>query len=414
MFEPVLSPARRAPRVTLTLIALISISAAAHSANSAPTITGTPATTVRQGTTYSFAPSIYDRDGNRVRCYMANQPSWLSIDSERCRVAGTVPSNVRAGVVYPNLIIAAMDSRGAYSTVGPFSITVAANGSGSGSGSGSLALTGTPSTTVSAGAKYSFTPTLSNTTGKTATFSVANKPSWMSFSTATGSLNGSPSASQVTSYPNITITASNGSTRTALPAFMVTVKPASPASAPSGNLPPAITGKPATVVKAGAGYSFQPTSSDPNGDILTYSISALPSWASFSTTTGVLSGTPSAAQIGSYNNIVISVRDGRGGTASLPGFGILVSAGSVGSATLSWAPPTSTTSGASLSNLAGYRVYYGNSANSLSQTITVSNPGLTSYVVSSLNAGTWYFAVTAYTSTGSESAPSNLGSKTIN
>jgi len=35
------------------------------------------------------------------------------------------------------------------------------------------------------------------------------------------------------------------------------------------------------------------------------------------------------------------------------------------------------------------------------------------YVVTDLTAGTWYFAITAYTNSGTESAQSNVGKKTI-
>jgi hypothetical protein len=49
----------------------------------------------------------------------------------------------------------------------------------------------------------------------------------------------------------------------------------------------------------------------------------------------------------------------------------------------------------------------------MSHTIDVTNAGTTSYVISNLSAGTWYFGITAYTNTGLQSAMSNVGSKTI-
>src|SRR5207302_7131247 len=44
---------------------------------------------------------------------------------------------------------------------------------------------GTPSTNVVAGASYSFTPTASDPDGDTLTFSIANQPSWATFSSGT-------------------------------------------------------------------------------------------------------------------------------------------------------------------------------------------------------------------------------------
>ena len=146
------------------------------------------------------------------------------------------------------------------------------------------------------------------------------------------------------------------------------------------------------------------------GATLAFSIQNRPSWATFSTTTGRLSGTPSAA--GTTSNIVISVSDGTT-SVSLPAFSITANSVTLGSATLSWVAPTQNTDGTALTNLAGYRIAYGTSASALNQTIELSNPSLTTYVVDDLAPGTWYFAVKAYTSAGAESALSNVASKTI-
>ena len=86
---------------------------------------------------------------------------------------------------------------------------------------------------------------------------------------------------------------------------------------------------------------------------------------------------------------------------------------STGTATLRWAPPTQTTDGQALSGLAGYRVYYGQATFRLDRNVTVYDPAATMAVVSNLGSGTWFFAVSAFTTTGSESAMSNVVSKYI-
>lgn len=83
------------------------------------------------------------------------------------------------------------------------------------------------------------------------------------------------------------------------------------------------------------------------------------------------------------------------------------------SADVSWTPPTTNTNGSALTDLAGYRIYYGTSPDTLNQTIQVPNAGATDYMVQGLSQGTWYFAVVAYTNTGLESNLSNVASKTI-
>lgn len=84
-----------------------------------------------------------------------------------------------------------------------------------------------------------------------------------------------------------------------------------------------------------------------------------------------------------------------------------------GNATLSWIPPTENEDGSALTNLAGYRIFYGTSAANLNQQINLNNPGLTRYVIDNLSGGTWYFGIRAYSSTGTESAMSAIASKTI-
>jgi hypothetical protein len=49
----------------------------------------------------------------------------------------------------------------------------------------------------------------------------------------------------------------------------------------------------------------------------------------------------------------------------------------------------------------------------LTKTVQVASPGTASYTVTNLPSGTWYFAVQSYTNSGSQSALSNVTSKTI-
>ena len=179
-----------------------------------------------------------------------------------------------------------------------------------------------------------------------------------------------------------------------------------------GNQAPTISGSPPTSVTQGMASSFTPTGADADGNALTFSITNAPAWATFNSSTGRLSGTPTNAQVGTYSNITISVSDGTA-SASLPAFSIQVVGTATGSATLSWTPPTQNTDGSALSNLAGYRVYWGTSQGSYPNSVTISNPGLATYVVDQLTPARWYFVVTAYSSSGVESSPSNVASKQV-
>lgn len=268
-------------------------------------------------------------------------------------------------------------------------------------------ISGAPLTTVKVGSWYKWRPTATDpdTPQRSLRYSIANKPSWLRFTVYSGLLEGSPP--QAGTWSNIRITVTDGRSSATLPAFSITATKTS-----ANNKPPTISGTPPAAVTVGSPYSFRPTAQDPEGRTLGFSIRNRPTWATFNTTTGQLSGTPTASHIGSYSNVGISVSDGTHST-SLPAFAISVAAVSTRAATVSWAPPTQNTNGSALRNLAGYRIAYGMSTNALTKTIELRNPGLSTYVVENLSPGTYYFAVRAFNSSGVESGLSNVASKTI-
>ena len=264
-------------------------------------------------------------------------------------------------------------------------------------------ISGAPATSVTAAHYYAFQPSATDP-GKKLTFSIANKPSWATFDAGSGRLYGTPlPQTNVGTSSNIVISVSDGSASAKLAPFAITVL-ALP------NIPPTLLGSPAFYATTGRAYSFLPKSGDANGLRLVFAIINKPSWATFDSTTGLLSGT--AGAVGLYPNIVITAYDGWS-KATLPAFNIAVQpaaattpsapvSGGTGSATLSWTPPTQNTNGSVLTNLAGYRVYYGTTPDVL-QVMTLTNAGLTRYVMTGLPKTTWYFAMTAYDRNGMES-----------
>ncbi len=84
-----------------------------------------------------------------------------------------------------------------------------------------------------------------------------------------------------------------------------------------------------------------------------------------------------------------------------------------GVATLSWTPPTENTDDSTLTDLASFKIYYGESENELVHTITIDSSKTTS-TIRNLNTGrTYYFAVTAINEQGVESEKSDISSKFI-
>lgn len=180
--------------------------------------------------------------------------------------------------------------------------------------------------------------------------------------------------------------------------------------ATAANRAPTISGTPLTAVLKGTAYSFQPAAA--HADPLTFSIVNRPSWAHFDSNTGRLSGTPTAGDVGTYGNITISVSDGTA-SASLASFAIQVVATATGSVMLSWMPPTQNSDGSPLTNLAGYRVYWGTSQGNYSNSVLLNNAGLSSYVVGQLTPATWHFVMTAVNTSGVESPFSNAAWKRV-
>jgi hypothetical protein len=178
-----------------------------------------------------------------------------------------------------------------------------------------------------------------------------------------------------------------------------------------------LAGTPATSITAGQDYLFQPAVAQ-GGGVVTFKIQGQPTWATFDPDTGVLTGTPATANEGTTGSITITGSNGSS-SASIGPFTIVVKApastpgAGAGTTTLTWTPPTQNTDGTPIIGLTGYHIHYGTSVNALSTTITVTDVSQTSYVVSGLAPGTYYFAVDAFDAAGVDSAESNVGAATI-
>ena len=384
----------------------VTVAVSTPPANSPPTLTGTPVTSVQAGSHYAFQPAASDPDGDSLVYSITGMPSWASFSTTNGLLSGT-PATGNVGS-FPNIVISVSDGHTSVS-LASFTITVTAIPPAPPTNTPPK-ITGTPATTVQAGTQYSFSPAASDADGNTLTFAIANMPSWAAFSTTTGQLSGTPATTNVGTYANITISVSDGTTSVSLPTFSIQV------TAPPA-IPPTISGTPPTQAQAGTAYSFTPTAHDSSGKTLSFSVQNKPSWASFSIATGQLSGTPGTTDVGTDANIVITVSDGTT-SAALAAFTITVAAASTppqtqGTATLNWAAPTQNTDGSPITNLSGYVIAYGNSPTALSQSVSITNPATLTYTVQNLGTGTWYFAVSSTESDGTSSALSSVVSKTI-
>jgi len=352
--------------------------------NGAPTISGTPLASVEVGESYRFVPDATDPDGDPLQFTVSGLPAWASFDPATGELSGT-PAAGDVGT-YPDIVITVSDGMHSVS-LDTFAVNVT-------QGNLPPTISGTPPASAQAGDAYSFVPTASDPDGDSLTFSIANRPGWATFNSATGELSGTPVDADAGNYPNIRISVTDGLFTTSLPAFAISVL--------AGNRPPGISGNPPQSVNVGATYRFTPAASDPDGDALSFTVTNLPRWASFDSQTGELSGTPQDGDEGTYSGIRITVSDGTSSAALQ--FDIDVSASPLGSVTLSWTAPTENEDGSALTNLAGYRIYRGTTPGNYDETITIDNPSVTTYVVENLAPGTYEFVATAFNVDGRESS----------
>jgi hypothetical protein len=292
---------------------------------------------------------------------------------------------------------------------------------------------GNPATQVSEGNAYSFTPSVSDPDDDELSFSVSNKPEWATFDTTSGTLAGSPASSDVGLYSNIVISVSDGTNTASLPAFSINVE----------------------VLQSGGFVSFSNSSASvTEGDIINVTITRSNGADEASVACGTRSVTAVSSTVGGDDYAGFSptvVNFAKGETSKVisiktldnteaestetfelflesPSTGYQLDTNDIltvtivdddeqtyGSTTLSWTPPSTREDGTSLSlsEIAGYRIYTGDSEGSLSPVVDINDYSMTEYTLTDIPTGTHYYGVTTYDMDGNESGFSNIIQKQI-
>jgi hypothetical protein len=185
------------------------------------------------------------------------------------------------------------------------------------------------------------------------------------------------------------------------------------------NRAPTIGGDVVSEVRVGDTYNWQPVAADPDGDAMRFTAVNLPPWATIDPTSGQITGTPGATDVGIYESISITVADAARQTATSP-FSITVLEGEsevvdagAGVASLQWETPPSKVDGSPLDDLAGSRILYGRTSDDLDRSVLIDNPSVTSFEFTTLPSGVWYFAVVAVNAGGLEGPPTTVATKSI-
>lgn len=218
----------RRPHGMLCALASLTLlsSPLARASTLAPTISGSPATSVLGWHTYSFTPTASGPSGYKLTFAISGKPSWASFSTTTGTLSG-MPQTANVGTS-STVVISVSDGAGSAS-LPAFTLKVTPNITPT--------ISGTPPATVTVGSAYSFTPKASEPDGDPLSFSVKNKPSWASFSIATGAISGAPTTANVGTYSNIVITASTGHASASLAPFSIAVnQPAGATSDSTGSV----------------------------------------------------------------------------------------------------------------------------------------------------------------------------------
>ncbi|ABS06337.1 putative Ig domain-containing protein [Shewanella baltica] len=286
-------------RVTDTdgLTADQSFSITVTNVNDAPTISSTPITAATQDAAYSYTFAASDTDvGDTLTLSAVTKPSWLSFNTTSGVLSGT-PGNADVG---SHVVLLRVTDTDGLTADQSFSITVT-------NVNDAPTISSTAITAATQDAAYSYTFAASDTdVGDTLTLSAVTKPSWLSFNAATGLLSGTPGNADVGAHP-VTLRVTDTDGLTADQSFSITVT--------NVNDAPTISSTAITAATQDAAYSYTFAASDTDvGDVLTFSAVTKPSWLSFNAATGLLSGTPSNADVGAHP-VTLRVTDTDGLTA---------------------------------------------------------------------------------------------------
>lgn len=158
-------------------------------------------------------------------------------------------------------------------------------------------ITSTPITTSTIGVLYTYDVNATDPDEDTLTYSLITKPKGMAINSKTGVINWTPTSTQIGDNP-VTVKVSDG-TLDVIQSFAIKVK--------AVNHAPTINSIPVTTATVGVTYVYGVNATDPDNDVLTYSLTAYPSGMTISSATGLVMWTSIAE--GNYA-VVVKASDG--------------------------------------------------------------------------------------------------------
>jgi RHS repeat-associated protein len=272
--------------------------------NQPPVITSVAPSQATVGLPRAYHVTATDPDSDPLSYYLTEYPQGMTIDRATGVVSWT-PTVVQEGEQKANVRV--LDGRGGQANQ-PFTVTVAAT-----SQNRNPNFSSTPPATATVAQAYRYDAQADDPDYDPVQFDLVVKPSGMTVDEGTGIITWRPDAGQVGDQ-DVILRVADGRGGVALQAFVVTVHAA--------NTAPVITSQPGGPASVGRPYQYQVRAQDAEGDPITFHLDAAPAGMAIDTATGLLTWTPTAAQVGSPH-VAIAASDGRGGVVTQP-FDLLV------------------------------------------------------------------------------------------
>ena len=163
-----------------------------------------------------------------------------------------------------------------------------------------------PPRTVVAGELYRYDPEVTDPEDDPLTFELVQAPAGMAVDRTGGTTVWVPVGSQVGDH-NVLLRVGDDHDNSDVQSFTITVE--------QGNTPPMILSQPVTEAVVDLPYSYQALALDGDGDELAFGLADGPEGMTIDPATGLVRFTAEADQVGSHT-VIVTVSDGRGGTAS--------------------------------------------------------------------------------------------------
>ncbi len=270
--------------------------------NRPPVLNPIGAKTVNEGQLLAFTATASDPDGNALGFTSANLPSGATLAPTGA--FSWTPGYTQAG----NYSVTIDVSDGALSASETFTISV-------GNVDRPPVLSPSPigNRSLNVGQTLTIAITASDADGDVLTFTGTNLPAGATLvdgGPGAATFSWTPTAAQTGSFPNVTITVSDG-VLTDAEVFTITVTGA------AVNHPPVVTNPGSKTVTEGQLLSFTIAGTDPDGNTLSFSSANLPTGATLSAN-GAFKWTPATGQAGGYSVTVTATDNGTPALTSAP------------------------------------------------------------------------------------------------